>query len=215
MRYERKLVLTYPSDIDLVKAKVLLNGFVTDFPQRMVHSLYYDFNDNDKTANLNGNSIREKSRIRWYDNSNKLRIEVKKKFGDLGTKNIKNISIHNSIDSQPSDFDKIDILKNDVEISKLLFPKTVVSFNKYLRGYYYHPLLDLRVTIDTECFFHNLRGSGISSRLNIPISAIVEFKYDFDNYEAEKFVFVLVADINKKFSRCSKFLFSTGDSLYV
>ena len=87
-RYEIKFVL---NELEFIEAKYFLkyiNSF-RSFPQREVTSLYYDTLDYSCVRdNLSGISKRKKLRLRWYNNFEEPKLEIKNRFSRVGNKKI-------------------------------------------------------------------------------------------------------------------------------
>jgi hypothetical protein len=216
MRFEKKLILKNDFEVESLRHLLYSCGGTNVFPTRNVKTIYFDFLDKDLNSNLNGDFLREKTRLRWYNDSNDFNLEVKQKKGEVGSKIIRNIGKIEGIEKEALyRFNHADVLKRlkfDNNFSKMVNPRIPVSFNSYIREYFYFPIQDLRVTIDTNCLFYNLRIS--ENVLFTDILAIVEFKYDEKNIVAHYYVKELVNSLNLAFIRCSKFLFSAGIKEY-
>ena len=91
-RYERKYYLT-GEDYGYVRTLILNHpaSFRTVFYPRVINNIYFDTPGFDFFYdNVNGQQLRKKIRIRWYDKTfalqNKLTLEYKMKNGLLGDK---------------------------------------------------------------------------------------------------------------------------------
>lgn len=219
MRYEKKLILLNPREQSyFIKALRLVfkQNLLMPFPSRKVHSIYFDYQDRDLYANINGDYYRSKHRIRWYNISNRFKLESKIKNGQLGKKEFcegvfsESFGfINSSLQLERAYFD---IIGNETVFRKLQ-NKQIVSYNSYNRSYYYIPNLDLRITIDDELKYFNYRR-----KLMVPIYnnafSIVEFKFDETNEFAMHATKNLVNTCNLNFSRFSKFVVSAGVNEY-
>ena len=79
-RIEKKFVLGKLKE-DFFKKFLLLNGFIKQFQNRSITSIYLDTNNyNLAKDNINGVSERKKIRFRWYNNNlNEIFFEEKNK----------------------------------------------------------------------------------------------------------------------------------------
>ena len=95
-RIEKKFVLGKLKE-DFFKKFLLLNGFIKQFQNRSITSIYLDTNNyNLAKDNINGVSKRKKIRFRWYNNNlNEIFFEEKNKKNFYVWKRIEKIKLLN------------------------------------------------------------------------------------------------------------------------
>ena len=155
-RFERKYI-ERKNNAYLFKNFLVTKRFYRKYSKRIVNSLYFDdLNFSSFKDNVDGNTHRLKTRIRWYNESSDfVNLEIKNKNGFLGWKDtikLKNISnieenIKNYSNSQ---------LENDLKkiLKKNMFP---IIKTKYLREYYEYGHGNIRATIDTQLEFFSIK----------------------------------------------------------
>lgn len=173
-RIEKKFVLGKHKD-DFLKKLLVTNGFIKQYPDRNISSIYLDTANFDFAKNnINGVSERKKIRFRWYNNNlKKIYIEEKNK---------RNFNVWKNIE-------KVDIKKNDKYIIENIkenlnnmtfkfnnkFNHQLVLKTNYDRSYFVFGNNKIRATIDI-----NLNTCSINSLTNkIFINdTILEFKFN-------------------------------------
>lgn len=183
-------------------------GFMKTFPFRYINSLYYDTPELfSVTENLDGISSRNKYRIRWYYNDEKIKFgwqfEKKIKNGDLGYKKI--FKLKNNFYKQ-NDFSIKNLILNHKKIFSLvnlnIEPKLICNYHRN----YYENESGIRLTIDSK-----LKFTKFSDKF--PIDGLKKWQYA--NFYIIELKFkpekrLLVSKIIKNFpinsSRCSKYL---------
>ena len=149
--------------------------------------------------NLDGNTQRLKTRIRWYNETPDLiNLEIKNKNGFLGwkdtikLKNIYNIekNIRNYPNSQLENYLKKIFKKN-------MFP---VIKTKYLREYFEYAHGDIRATLDTQLEFFSVKTNF---KINFD-KEIMEFKYPALNDQL--FRNYIIPKNNFRFQKFSKYV---------
>ena len=198
-RFERKYI-ERKNNAYLFKNFLVTNKFYRKYDKRIVNSLYFDdLNFSSFKDNVDGNTQRLKTRIRWYNESSDLiNLEIKNKNGFLGwkdtikLKNIYNIEkdIRNYPNSQLEYFLKKIFKKN-------MFP---IIKTKYLREYFEYAHGDLRATLDTQLEF-------LSVKTNFKINfdkEILEFKYPASNDQL--FRDYIIPKNNFRFQKFSKYV---------
>ena len=100
MRYERKFKFL-PGEEGKISSFLICNCFKEIYSKRTVNSIYYETsNFNCFHDSMNGFEIREKIRLRFYNNQyNNVQLELKKKRSELGQKittNLDKITPYNS-----------------------------------------------------------------------------------------------------------------------
>ena len=198
-RFERKYI-ERKNNAYLFKNFLVTNRFYKKYDKRIVSSLYFDdLNFSSFKDNVDGNTHRLKTRIRWYNESSDfVNLEIKNKNGFLGWKDtikLKNISnieenIKNYSNSQ---------LENDLKkiLKKNMFP---IIKTKYLREYYEYGHGNIRATIDTQLEFFSIKKNF---KINYD-KEIMEFKYPASNDQL--FREHIIPKNNFRFQKFSKYV---------
>ena len=193
LRYERKTVLSrvdYCETRNFIKLHPL--SFRELYPARSINSIYYD--NSSRThyrENVEGVSERSKFRIRWYGNpedprSAPLFLEVKKKFGMVGSKD--RYPLKGLAKNEPEPFRAISKLVGEPEV-----PEKVVDYFHtlqpniycgYQREYYLSADKKFRLTLDVGLVYKSLRSDGSVSLVKKSSDLVIEVKYA---HEDERF----------------------------
>jgi len=187
-RYERKYYLS-GKEYGFVRTLVLNHpaSFREIYYTRMVNNIYLDTPGFDFFYdNVNGNQLRKKIRIRWYDKTfahqKKLTIEYKLKNGLLGDK----IS-HPLSDIYIGDGFEISQLRDNLKNSPLPIPvaNELLTYyptllNRYLRDYFISEDGKCRITLDRDLSFFRIHAGKNFFKTGYHISddLIMEMKYD-------------------------------------
>ena len=170
LRYEIKFKsqpLNYFEIISLLKSSKMYD-FKECYSPRTVNSIYLDTTSfSAYLDSINGNQNRVKYRIRWYGNEQliKSKLEIKRKFGSVGNKQLFDFdSFDNSISFTSKLFRNLVNLNKTIDYSLKnylynLIPTVLIS---YERRYFISNDLNLRVTID-----RNINYSYISPYKNL------------------------------------------------
>lgn len=169
-RYERKFKIpeTYYFQI---KNKIEINGWFQHYPDRVVNNIYLD--DLSHTAysdSIDGHLDKRKYRIRWYGNlfSNyeneppQKKLEIKIKRDSLNYKKIyevENFDIKKAL-SYSSLNKKVNLaMKNltDIKNTENIYNMEPQFINQYKREYYIDMRNEIRLTIDRNLNFYNIR----------------------------------------------------------
>ncbi len=162
-RYEIKFVIDragHPVVEHWLAAKPF---FRRSFPQRWVHSVYFD-NASLRTGqnNFDGIANRQKFRVRWYDDAgdgkDPLALEVKVKNGRLGWKAMARLDLRPSklLDQPASRIEKI--FHADPAVRDLIPREAAlqpVMYVTYARSYYLGPQ-GIRITFDRNLSFADI-----------------------------------------------------------
>lgn len=178
MRYERKYRITASLlDIVLQTIKNHPASFRKLFPNRQINNIYWDtLGLQTYKDNVMGIALRQKFRIRWYGDDvkeiNKPKLEIKKRFNELGDKEIFEVS--------DFDLENIDKLADEVaNLSKVNTNLIPVLLNSYQRSYWATGNQKFRITVDYNMYFHSLMNEGRFRGYAHHDNAIVlELKYD-------------------------------------
>jgi hypothetical protein len=206
-RLERKF--PFPS-IDTTQAKLKIPlqpfHFTMQYQPRWVHNIYFDTLDLESYYdNVNGNSDRIKTRIRWYQETNKIfsapNIEFKIKKNKLGLKNIVALP-QNFIDQfNPTFLNSIQLKNALTKLTLLHSSKKIIPLfhNFYYREYYISFDKKFRLTLDSKLSYEKLNFDSRPSSIVSSKYSVIELKYELAN---EKIAFGMQ---NGFFAPCSKF----------
>jgi len=219
MRYERKFVLKNQKEyIGFIKLMKLTEfDFNEIHNERIINNLYFD-NDNSDSLfqNFNGEFKKLKIRLRWYNNENIYRLELKEKSGGFGSKKKIKVLINSDIEiiNYPDKVQNSTLRLEDIIMitneTYLLRKLRLVSYNSYKRKYLFNKKLNIRITIDSSLFFKNLRIGNIS--FHKPYK-IIELKYEANKNFEDKYAF-LVKNFNSDLTKFSKFSNSSYNFKY-
>ena len=212
-RYERKFLLDKFS-INSFEDLIIYSqsNLYEKYQERNVNSIYFD---NEKFslayANIEGIFNRLKIRIRYYGNSkdfNSPKLEIKSKYGNVGKKEIFNLS---SEEIYKNNF-SLAFLKDQsfLESSKYNFIKTLNPILKvsYKRNYFLSSCSRFRFTLDKDINFKIFNKNNVKSSLNYENliylnKNILELKYSVNHEnEASK----LAQNLPARLSSTSKYI---------
>ena len=185
-RYERKFVInaTRSSVIEL-ELKLHPALFSEIFEERKVNNIYLDtLNFENYSDNLNGNSGRKKIRVRWYGDLfgeiNKPVLEIKKKQGSLGSKEMYKLKMLNFEKNFRIDILKDIFLTSDLPGNILLELKSIYPtlLNQYTRKYFLSKDKKIRLTLDKNMRYYNLHNMQEFKEDNI----VLEIKYNYEDH---------------------------------
>ncbi len=179
-RVEKKFVLGKFRE-DFLKKFLLLNGFVKQFPNRSISSIYLDtINYNFVKDNINGVSERKKIRFRWYNNDeSKIYCEVKNKKNFQVWKDIEKIEFSRGKKELLSELKNYFFLKNKKNMNNYNY-KFILKTN-YKRSYWISNNKRFRATIDIDINASSLKN--FSKPIDLP-DTVLEFKFS-PKYESE------------------------------
>lgn len=191
MRYERKYKIeTLSAAAVRQTVKLLPQGFITPFPERVINNIYFDTPDFIKIReNRDGIANRKKLRVRWYGDirdGEKATLEIKGKQNQLGTKEHFKTSF--------SDFKNLKELTDFVlgASGKKIYGLQPVIMNQYRRTYFASTNGKFRITVDEKLRFFPLFDKGGNTPIESVLNAdenfwievpeiILEFKYGKDD----------------------------------
>ncbi|WP_299255153.1 polyphosphate polymerase domain-containing protein [uncultured Aquimarina sp.] len=216
LRYERKFIFQHISLEDLINTVIFTNSFFFKeiYTKRTVNNIYFDDNNYSfYKKNVNGDGIREKYRIRWYnDQFSKIKnptIEIKKKFGEVGDK----------FSHKLNNFEtNIEFMNRDQVHS--LFIKTLKEtnhnqlinnfhilhpslYNSYERKYFLSACEKFRITLDFNMNFFDPNSYSIRKTENLNKDIILELKYDNEHDTESR---ILTQQIGTRLSKNSKYV---------
>ena len=173
-RVEKKFVLGKFKD-DIFKKFLLVNGFIKQYPDRTISSIYLDTANYDFVKdNINGVSERKKIRFRWYNSDlDKIYIEVKNKKNFNVWKNVEKINLKtnekNLIENLKKNFFNIKF-KNNIHFNYKFVLKT-----NYKRSYWLSNNNKIRATIDIDINASSLNNFSKPVHLG---DTVLEFKFN-------------------------------------
>lgn len=211
-RYERKIRVERIG-VRSLESLILLNTafFKPLHQERRINNIYFD--DSDYScffANVNGETAREKFRIRWYDDTfgyvNKPVLEMKIKRAALGTKkryplegfdisrNLKNGTINRCLSG----------LDAPISIRSTLKGMRPTLLNSYVRRYFISADKKYRLTLDYGLTYYKLEAdsSTILSKRS-PEGLVIEIKYDSENDDG---IDAVLNDFQFRLSKNSKYV---------
>jgi len=193
MRFEIKFIL---NDLEFSKFRswiITQTRFKKKYEPRIVNSIYFDdVNDSSANDNLAGISLREKYRLRWYNNNfNKLaKFELKKKVNRLNYKEYFDFDYTRKDLLHMSNKEYADICHRKLQnwnprYTFELFPKIQIQYSRQ----YYEDIKNVRLTIDSKIRFWKsvdnekmFYGNHLNYGLNI---AEIKFPPDLYSHVSE------------------------------
>lgn len=221
-RLERKFNSNKFDELISVERYLILNRFLNfrkSFKPRLINNVYFDdFSNSSFYENSDGLLIKKKIRLRWYDdNLNSLRLEIKSKNGDYGSKKVWKIKL-----KEMSYKSLILLLKNynvflkyvnkseiEPEIKYIFSLIKPVSFNNYNREYFIDLHKKIRMTIDSDLIFKNWRLGVNEFSHNLPSLKVFEFKYLHNDFKSVHLYEAFIKQFPLKISKFSKFAYSS------
>jgi hypothetical protein len=178
LRQEKKYILSMYETSNLER-KIISDGFQINHLPNHINNIYLeDYFKSSALENVEGDSKREKHRIRWYNNEKKFTLETKIKLSSSGKKN--------------KFFLKSNNLKEACEESEKITNKKIIIQNSYFRKYYHFN--GIRITIDQSLRFKLPN----TETWKFHKSDILEIKFDtINNFNISKYV--------NNFSQLTKF----------
>lgn len=172
-----------PLDYNSIKKDILINGFSFKHKSNTINNIYFDFNNESFNDNIDGNLIRAKIRLRWYNKfQGHVFLEEKIKKGSAGKKNIFKLNI-NSTDNYN---ELVSILEKTTGHKKL---KPIIR-NMYFREYFEKS--NVRLTLDSRIKYSDFEENFIFfEKINI-----LEMKFD-NKIESIKFDYLPSKMISK------------------
>lgn len=170
-------------------------GFHTPYPPRRVNSLYFDSHDfRALERSVSGSSIRQKTRLRWYGETEEARhptLELKCKQGHLSWKILRKTEL--CIDSKAPDWASAFLGETGDSALPALWDLLPVNqhrpatFVSYRRRYYESADGRVRVTMDYDLAFRD-QTSGIGPNFahlhQHPGKLVLEVKLAEENLDA-------------------------------
>jgi len=199
-RYEKKF--RYPMGKSSIVISLLNSiGFLTEYPNRLVRSTYFDSSDfKFARENLDGVSERVKVRLRWYESdaqslTNKI-LEYKLKQGLVGFKV-----------NQPIDLNSYSIqsIKQKVYEEINIYTHPILNIG-YKRNYFTHPS-GIRATVDQKIWSSSY-DSQFGNQKFIVNYEVLEFKYpvELDEYFRQR-IFQKISHLSSiRLNKSSKYV---------
>ena len=214
-RFERKIPLRKGQSI-LFRNQLLENGFYKVFSKRNITSIYFDTDDLFfARQNINGENLRVKPRVRFYDNQvNYSALELKFKNNYSGYKN--KFYIKKKINFKSVNNIYINNFSNLVKkiLGLNLYPTTIVTYERtYYNSKFIRATQDENIKVfrlhNYDYFFQNY-NTKIFSPLDLEV---IEFKYDVskDNFFRKKYDYLFNKTLRAK--KCSKYIHSIINSV--
>lgn len=157
LRQENKYLISL-TKINGFEKKIINLGFKLNHLPNIINNIYFDTTSmKSALENIEGDEIRAKYRVRWYNNDDNFVLEKKIKLSSSGYK------------------EKVSLVSKDyisaiLEVTELIKQNPVIK-NSYFRKYYIKG--DIRITIDTDLKFYLPTSKTFKSYYN----SIVEIKY--------------------------------------
>ena len=199
-RFEKKFV--FKSERKIIDNLIFKNAglFYKKYNSRYINNIYFDdVEDTLLDMNIEGISKRFKVRIRWYND------EIEKKILEIKIKNNQKnyklyFKIHKQINlNEISNCYLVDIVGDSPDLCTLEYLKPVI-YNRYRRDYYESFLDNIRLTIDTNLNFKNLRFEKKFNKTNNLV--IVELKYSKNS----DIIKLISNNLNTRMSKFSKYV---------
>lgn len=175
-RKEKKYRLT-KSDLILFKEKLQVLGMQKLYNKRLINSHYFDTDDMAMYRDSEEGVLpRKKVRVRWYGNAPNFTKEIK-------------IS---SLEGRYKTSDSLDSLGSEEEVLQMRFldsfygalrPSLKVSYDRS-----YYNLGGLRITFDTNIYYHNTRLNFFIKKIDPDCVAEVKVPIDCDDDYIEKII---------------------------
>jgi len=204
MRFEYKYVFKNFLEFNFFKKNFFkkIDSFSSAYKSRIINNFYFDNELSESLLqNINGDYNKVKIRLRWYDKfEKKFFLEIKGKKGNYGFKKVHELESKTNrleINFNKRLIDFVDLPTNLSVFSNL----KCVSYNSYQREYYKSLKYGIRLTVDKNLSFCNIRiNRSIYSKPYI----ILELKFPSEN-KFENQICKIVNDFNIDVSKFSKF----------
>ena len=213
MRYEKKFRVSRLQFLDIVNILHQLS-FKKHYEDRFISSIYYDTLDFKLYRDsIQGISVRKKIRLRYYNEIfNKINIEKKIKYGDLGFKIISPLT-------KKTQYKITNLLKKSIHNhknfnQKILIPSNIdnsyfpVSLVEYLRKYFISNDKNIRITLDEKINYSRILKNKENYTLINNISdkvGVIEIKFEDNEVFSKKLLHKLTTFLNCNLSRNSKY----------
>ena len=221
-RLERKFNTIKFDELISVDRYLILNTFLNfrkPFKSRIVNNVYFDdFSNSSFYENSDGLLKKKKIRLRWYDdNLNSIRIEIKSKNCDYGSKKVWKIKLRDMnyeylillLKNYNLFLKYINKLQIEPELKYIFSCVKPVSFNNYNREYFIDFHEKVRMTIDSDLIFKNWRLGINEFSHNLPSLKVFEFKYLHNDFKSLQLYEAFIKQFPLKISKFSKFAYSS------
>ena len=153
-RIEKKFIINSIYDDNIINLIQNRIGFKEIYEERQINNIYLDdFNLSRFYANIDGNFLKEKWRLRWYGEtfgSNKIvTLEQKSRAGNVQFKKTEITSKVNIFNNMMTN---IFYEKLPVKLKNLY----IINFNKYNRRYFANKDKSIRITVDKNVSYSNI-----------------------------------------------------------
>ena len=157
-RQEKKYIISN-SEATKLEKHIITQGFYINHQSNVINNVYLDDQEcSSMNENINGDEVRSKHRIRWYENENQFVLEEKIKQSSSGSKKKRPLVAKD--------------LNEAVHMACTITKKNPVIQNSYNRRYFING--KTRITIDRNLRFE-LPLTGSWKNFD---NVIVEVKYD-------------------------------------
>tara|TARA_X000000368_G_scaffold314742_1_gene252311 strand:+ start:3868 stop:4479 length:612 start_codon:yes stop_codon:yes gene_type:complete len=137
LRQEKKYIFPR-KQVNNLERKLISVGFKINHAPNYINNIYFDnYLISAAKESIEGDAVREKYRLRWYNDSNRFVLESKIKLSTSGYKNKKSI--------------KSSILNDAIREAELTTKRRAIIQNSYYRRYYIKK--NIRVTLDDQLKF--------------------------------------------------------------
>lgn len=189
-RYERKFVI---SSLKLNEIENFINNhpalFREIYHQRSVRNIYFDTIDLlHYFDNVQGNSSRNKLRVRWYGDLfgkiEKSKLELKCKHGLLGYKihyNLKDFLVKNNYNLSKSIYNLNNLLNSNKKNKNNFCHYFPIISNSYKRKYFLSSDSNFRITLDWDQSFYKVSNGRLCNKMIDKDKIILEIKYNYEN----------------------------------
>lgn len=185
-RYERKFLIDDLSLHEVINIIKMHPAMFNDiYQQRYINNIYYDTPDfTNYLDNIEGNSVRTKYRIRWYEKffGKLIRavFEIKSKNGYVGKKNV--FKINDFKLKENVNTSQLKNLLKDPQLPEHLknLPIIPTLINRYSRKYFQSFDHQFRITLDSDFSFLGVTKKKLNLLHGIKDNhmVILELKYD-------------------------------------
>ena len=137
LRQEKKYTFTR-GQLNNIEHKLISSGFKLNHAHNYVHNIYFDnYLTSGASESVEGDAIRKKYRLRWYNENNNFVLESKVRLSSSGYKNKKQINSST--------------LNDAVKEVEFITKRQAIIQNSYYRRYYIKN--NVRVTLDDNLKF--------------------------------------------------------------
>lgn len=173
LRQEKKYVFK-KRDLNRVELKLISLGFRVNHAPNLINNIYFDNSHiSAATESVEGDAIRTKFRLRWYNETPKFVLESKVKLSSSGFKDRKQL--------------KGSSLSEAINETEQITKRRAIIQNSYYRRYYVKK--NIRITLDDQLKFSLPKSSTFkkSKYCVMEVKYNTEFVYAFDDLNQDLF----------------------------